>query len=200
MHPPMADVTYNETVKSRLHPAYVDVAMQNMEDAAEELCREVCEEYDENTIYDTAVSCDGTWQRRGFASLNGVVTAVSIATGKCLSYECLVKNVKPARYGHQGREKGHECPINDVGSAGAMEAVGAVKFVEKSVADLQLRFTMYIGFCDSKAYPAVVASNPNGTEKPVNKGECVGYVQKRVGGRLEASFWMIRKSLVVRGG
>ena len=32
--------------------------------------------------------------------------------------------------------------------------------------------------------PAVVASNPYGTEKPVNKGECVGHVQRRVGGRL----------------
>ena len=86
MPPPMADVTYNETVKSRLHPAYVDVARKNMKDAAEE--------YHENTVCDTAVSCDGTWQRRGFASLNGVVTAVIIDTGKCLSYECLVKTCK----------------------------------------------------------------------------------------------------------
>ena len=65
-----------------------------------------------------------------------------------------------------------------------MEAVGAVKFLEKSVADLQLRFTTYIGDGDSKAYPAIIASNPYGTEKPVNKGECFGRVQKRVGGRL----------------
>ena len=78
----MADVTYNETVKSRLHPAYVEVARQNMTDAAEELCREVSEEYHENTVCDTGVSCVGTWQRRGFASLNGVVTVVSIDTGK----------------------------------------------------------------------------------------------------------------------
>ena len=192
MPPPMANVTYNETVKSRSHPAYVDVARKNMKDAAEELCREVSEEYDENTVYDTAVSCDGTWQRRGFASLNGVVTAASIDTGKCLSYECLVKTCKvcvmwASRKGsidYQNFIKEHECPINHVGSAGAMEAVGAVKMFEKSVADLQLRFTTYIGDGDSKAYPAVVASNPYGTEKPVNKGECVGHVQKRVGGRL----------------
>ena len=57
----MADVTYNETVKSRLHPADVDVARKNMKDAAEELCREISEEYHENTVCDTAVSCDGTW-------------------------------------------------------------------------------------------------------------------------------------------
>ena len=149
MPPPMADVTYNETVNSRLYPAYVDVARQNMKDAAEELCREVSEEYDENTVCDTAVSCDGTWQHSGIASLNGVVTAVSIDTGKCLSYECLVKkHVKPARKGSIDYEnflKEHECPINHVGSAVAMEAVGAVKIFEKFVADLQLRFTTYIG-------------------------------------------------------
>jgi hypothetical protein len=62
MPPPMAEVTYNDTVKSRLHPTYVDVATQNMKDAAEELRREVSEEYDENTVCDTAVFVDGTWR------------------------------------------------------------------------------------------------------------------------------------------
>ena len=56
--------------------------------------------------------------------------------------------------------------------------------VPKSVADLHLRFTTYIGDGDSNAYPAAVASNPYGTEKPVDKGECVGHVQNQVGGRL----------------
>ena len=143
MPPPMA----YERVKSRLHPAHVDVARQNMKDAAEELCREVSEEYHENTVCDTAVSCDGTWQRRGFASLNGVVTAVSIDTGKCLSYDCLAKTCKACvmwapRKGsieYQNVITEHECPINHVGSAGAF---GAVK---SFVADLQLRFTSYIG-------------------------------------------------------
>ena len=36
------------------------MATQNMKDAAEELRREVSEEYDENTVSDTAVSVDGT--------------------------------------------------------------------------------------------------------------------------------------------
>ena len=179
--PPVVDVTYNETVKSKLHPADVDVATQYTKDAAEELCREVSEEYDENIVH------------RGFASLNGVVTAVSIDTGKCLSCECLVKTCKACerwapRKGsieYENFIKEHECPINHVGSAGAMEAVADVNIFKKSVAYLQHRFTTYIGDGDSKAYPAVVASNPYGTEKPVNKGECVCHdEQKRVGGRL----------------
>ena len=35
------------------------MATQNMKDAAEELRCEVSEEYDENTVCDTAVSVDG---------------------------------------------------------------------------------------------------------------------------------------------
>ena len=35
-------------------------------------------------IVDTAASFDGTWQRRGQCSLNGVVAVISMATGKIL--------------------------------------------------------------------------------------------------------------------
>ena len=37
MHPPMAEITYNETGKFMLHSRYVDVAAQNMKDAAKEI-------------------------------------------------------------------------------------------------------------------------------------------------------------------
>ena len=33
------------------------------------------------------VSVDGSWQRRGFSSLNGVVTAISIDSGKIVDTE-----------------------------------------------------------------------------------------------------------------
>ena len=39
-----------------------------------------------NDVEDIAVSCDGTWQRRGFSSLNGVVTVIASDTGKCVDY------------------------------------------------------------------------------------------------------------------
>ena len=96
-------------------------------------------------------SCIIWWQRRGYASLNGVVSAISIETGKSLSYECLVKKCKSCEM--WDFVKGHECPINHVGSAGAMAASG-------------------------------VKVQPYGPDKEIVKGECVGHVQKRVGGRL----------------
>ena len=65
-----------------------------------------------------------------------------------------------------------------------MEAVGIVNIFQRSVADLQLCFTTFVGDGDSKAYPAVLNADPYGPDKLVEKGECVGHVQKRVGGRL----------------
>ncbi|GFW73572.1 hypothetical protein TNCV_1540271 [Trichonephila clavipes] len=35
------------------------------------------------------VSVDGTWQRRGFSSLNGCVSAISVDTGKIIDFETL---------------------------------------------------------------------------------------------------------------
>ena len=35
---------------------------------------------------DVGVSVDGTWQRKGFTSMNGVVTAISIDNGKVLEW------------------------------------------------------------------------------------------------------------------
>ena len=38
---------------------------------------------------DVGVPVDGSWQRKGFTSLNGVVTAISVDSGKVLErYEC----------------------------------------------------------------------------------------------------------------
>ena len=64
-----------------------------------------------------------------------------------------------------------------------MEASGVVRIFQKSVEKLKLCFTTYIGDGDTKAYPTVVKAEPY-PNKQIVKGECVGHVQKRVGGRL----------------
>ena len=46
------------------------------------------------SIIDTAVSVDGSWQRRGFSSLNGVVTAISRDTSKILDCELMSRSCK----------------------------------------------------------------------------------------------------------
>ena len=50
----------------------------------------------ESNITDTAVSSDGTWQRRGYSSLNGAVVAISMETGRVLdveNYESLLQSM-----------------------------------------------------------------------------------------------------------
>ncbi|KAI8731216.1 Short-chain collagen C4 [Biomphalaria glabrata] len=68
-------------------------------------------------------------------------------------------------------------------SAGAMEAAGAVNIFMRSVETRNIRYTQYLGDGDSSSYKKVVDSKPYG-EKPIEKLECVGHVQKRCGTRL----------------
>ena len=69
------------------------VAFDSMSDAAKEIrtSKGIPENYTE-TIVDTGVSCDGTWQRRRFSSHNGVFTTISIDTGKVLDVESMSKS------------------------------------------------------------------------------------------------------------
>ena len=61
-----------------------------MTDAADELQ----ENKDEQGISDVTVSCDGSWQKRGHSSLNGVVTVLSSDSGKCFDYRVMTKTCK----------------------------------------------------------------------------------------------------------
>ena len=49
---------------------------------------------DDNDILDAAVSFDGTWAKRGFTSLTGVVFAISVDNGEVLDYRVLSKQCK----------------------------------------------------------------------------------------------------------
>ena len=203
--PPMTESTYNNTVKETMLPIYLQVAQNDMEEAAADL-RVISNDdsvdiNEEDEVCDIAASFDGTWQRHGYSSLNGVVTTISIDTGKCLAYECLTKTCKScemlqSRKGteYEKFEMDHACPINHKGSAEAMEVSGVLRLYNKSVKNLKLCYMNYIGDGDSKAYPSVVAAQPYGPNKIPAKWECVGHVQKRVGGRLRR----LKKILVVR--
>ena len=42
-------------------------------------------------VADIDVSVDGTWQKRGYTSLNGVIVAISIDIGKIVNLEILTR-------------------------------------------------------------------------------------------------------------
>ena len=77
----------------------------------------------------------------------------------------------------------HVCYINYQGSTGSMETAGILKCFKQSEQLYKVRYTNYIGDGDSKSYAEVVKADPyNGVR--INKLECVGHVQKRVGSNL----------------
>lgn len=187
--PPMRKNAFLENQK-KISAGYKTIAEKYMNDAANEL-RNVSDSVDLNNVEDATVSCDGTWQRRGYSSLHGVVTVIAADTGKCLDYR--VKSKVCHECSHWEKRKGtdeyeefiskHECSINHDGSAGSMEAAGLVNCFVLSEKDRKLRYKYYIGDGDSKSHHDIVKKDPyNGIV--IQKLECVGHIQKRVGGRL----------------
>ena len=103
---------------------------------------------DDEFIVDTVVSSDGTWQKRGYDSLNSIVTVIQNDMGKyvdlflrVLSKKCTACASWEKRQGTIEYEKfisEHDCLVNHSGSAGSMEAIGVVECFQSSVKDHKL--------------------------------------------------------------
>ena len=55
------------------------------------------EKYTDDAIVDIDASFDGTWQKRGYSSLNGITTAITRDTGKCFDYRIMTKKCKACK-------------------------------------------------------------------------------------------------------
>ena len=62
-----------------------------------------------------------------------------------------------------------------------MEAAGALVLWKRSVERLNLRYVNVISDGDSKSIKALQEAQPYGEDVRIEKYECVGHVQKRVG-------------------
>lgn len=69
-----------------------NIAKKSMADAAGEIRNS--KNAGENDIVNCPVSCDGTWQKKGYSSQNGCITAISVDTGKVLDAEPLTQACK----------------------------------------------------------------------------------------------------------
>lgn len=143
---------------------------------------------------DSAVSCDGMWARRGFQSLYGMVSAIHVDTGKVVDYKmksklcfkCSVKkDLDPTSQQYIEWMESHapKCSANFSKSSKAMESQGAVDIWGRSEEKHKLRYVNFVGDGDCSSHRDVVKSKPYG-ETFVRKVECVGHIQKRMGGRL----------------
>lgn len=148
-------------------------------------------------VIDISVSYDGTWQKRGHTSHNGIGVAIDMHTGYVVDFEVLsnicvtcereqpkeeTKNLKEL----QGFLKRHapHCDKNYDGTSNGMEVEAAKRIWGRS-AETSLHYTTMLSDGDSKAYTAVCELAPYG-EKLIKKEECVNHVSKRLAAALEA--------------
>ena len=196
---PVSKLRYHK-INQNLHAAYVDTASKSMRAAAAEVKAIVLSDETAQDIADCQVSVDGTWQKRGFASLNGIITVISKENGKCIDIEVKSKHCNSCSIWHNKKgsqeyvewEAKHQphCKANHKQSSGAMESAGAVAIFKRSIEKNKLRYVSYIGDGDTSSYAEVRDAKPYG-EVPVVKKECIGHVQKRMGTRLRN----LRKSM-----
>jgi len=185
MPPPMTPKNFNYLTK-KLYKAYETVAIQSTTKAACQARMALC--VDHNEPINCQVSVDGTWQKRGHQSLNGIVTIISKENGKCLDTIVLSKKCRGCSYwktktlkpGYFHWKLNHVCDANHEKSSGAMESCGAVILFSRSLMKNNLRYTSYIGDGDTSSFSDVVSSKPYGNIN-IEKLECVGHVQKRMG-------------------
>ena len=192
MLPPMNDNSFQDHVKA-VRSACQTVAEKSMSKAADEV--KTYYDAEEDGVYNIAISGDGTWRRRGFSSSYGVVTAMSTVTGQALDCEimseecrlCMPWRGKEASPEFQDWWEGHqhECHANFSGSSGAMDGAGLLTIFERSIEKHSARYVEFLGDGDSKAHKKLVEEAVYG-EVVVEKLECVGHVQKRLGSRLRS--------------
>ena len=82
-----------DKIVNRLNFVAKEVANETMSDASEDLISK-SKDPNNNTVFDTAVPCDGSWQKRGYSLLNGVVTVISMDNGKILDIEPMTRTCK----------------------------------------------------------------------------------------------------------
>ena len=192
MLPPMNENSYRDHVQA-VRDAAESVATASMSRAANEV-KEFYEP-DEEGIYDIGVSGDGTWRKRGFSSSYGVVTVLSTITGKALDCEIMSKECGECklRRGKEGTPEfeewwdghQHKCQANFFGSSGSMDSAGILAIFQRSVEKHDARYVEFLGDGDSKAHNLLVQEAVYG-DTEVEKLECVGHVQKRLGSRLRS--------------
>ncbi|GFW35138.1 uncharacterized protein TNCV_5067031 [Trichonephila clavipes] len=151
---------------------------ETCEHSMAEAVREAVDENDGKR--DLAVAVDGSWQKRGFSSKNGLVTVTSVDTGKVIDVEVFSKHcICLNKTKHL-----QNCKRNFEGYSGKIEVAGALSIFQRSQSLYNVRYTKYLGDGDSKAFTSIVENKVYGDHCSVEILECIGHVMKRMGTRL----------------
>ncbi|GFX30691.1 uncharacterized protein TNCV_4862151 [Trichonephila clavipes] len=128
-----------------------------------------------------AVAVDGTWHKRGYSSLNGVVCATSLLRTERLSTLKLSQNI--VLHVRVKKNPCENCAKNYEGFSGGMECRGVLSIFQRSETSRKACYTQYLGDGDLKGFLTIKEAKVYG-DTEVEKLECVGHVQKRMGTRL----------------
>ena len=143
---------------------------------------------DDQGVLDIAVSYDGTWQKRGHSSHNGIGCAIELLTGLPIDYEvlsnfclkCKITSEDPSTTDEWKAAHADNCPRNFTGTANAMEVEAVKRIWQRSVEKHKFRYTTILSDGDSKSFLALAESNMYG-DIAIHKEECVNHVSKRMG-------------------
>ena len=136
------------------------------------------------------VSGDGSWTRRGFSSLLGIVSLIGKYINKLL--DVVVKSsvyrgcsswtgkTDTVEYGAWYDDRQEHCDANHEGSFGKMEVDGIIEMFQRSEELYNVKYANYIGDGDTKTFKSLIDVNPYGDDLVVRKSECVLHVQKRL--------------------
>lgn len=136
------------------------------------------------------VSGDGSWQKRGFSSLIGIISLiykrskkianVAIRSSYCKACEKKKGTEKTIEYAAWYETHKRDCSANHSGSAGKMEVDGVCEMFVQSFEKFSVRYGFYIGDGDTKTFKMLLNTQPYGEDFIVKKLECVLHVAKRV--------------------
>lgn len=186
--------TYSSYIKN-MCSVIADVSSKFFVSAVQEEKKATAEAKNIEDTDELTVSGDGTWKKRGFSSLYGVASLIGHYTGKvldifvkssycqdCTTWENKLDSAQFEEWYESHVNEG-KCHANHTGPAGNME-VDAIKTMFERSMNNGVKYRNYIGDGDSKTYTGVLNSKPYGDDFIINKKECVGHVQKRMGKRL----------------
>ncbi|GFW74615.1 uncharacterized protein TNCV_961901 [Trichonephila clavipes] len=149
------------------------------------------EEYSSSPDNPLTVSGDGTWKTRGHSSLIGVCTVIRAETGKVLDREVLSSfckgcdSCKGVKFGIKYNKNGKERIRFHVEKIIlALLVRWRLRIFNRSEKLHNLKYSNYIGDGDTKTFNALSENKPYGDDYLIQKIECVGHVQKRMGTRL----------------
>ncbi|GFS86719.1 uncharacterized protein TNCV_2407321 [Trichonephila clavipes] len=119
-----------------------------------------------------AVAVDGTWHKRGYSSLNGVVCATSVENGKVLSTLKLSQNIVL----HVRVKKNHVKIVLKITKDSVGNGMsGVLSIFQRSETSRKACYTQYLGDRDSKGFLTIKEAKVYG-DTEVEKLECVGHV------------------------